>query len=176
MIIRILLAAVAVSALAACGAAKPSSQGPDAKQRASLLKFAQCMRDHGVDMADPKFSDDGGATVAIGGPGSKPQDQSKVEAAQKACAKYQKQAGPRSAPSGQDQAKFRKAALKNAACMREHGIKDFPDPQFGDNGTVQMRLPPGVDPQSATFQAAQKACAAAGGGPGLMSARTDGGK
>jgi predicted small lipoprotein YifL len=176
MIIRILLAAVAVSALAACGAAKTPQQGPDAKQRASLLKFAQCMRDHGVDMPDPKFSDDGGATVAIGGPGSKPQDQSKVEAAQKACARYQTDAGPKSAPSARDEAKFRKAALKNSECMREHGIKGFPDPQFGDNGTVKMSLPPGIDPQSATFQAAQKACAAAGGGPGLMSARTDGGQ
>ena len=33
-----------------------------------MLAFAQCMRDHGVDMPDPEFSEDGGVTI-FGGPG-----------------------------------------------------------------------------------------------------------
>jgi hypothetical protein len=178
MIIRIALAAVAATAIAACGAAKTptsSQSGPDSKQRTALLKFAQCMRDHGVAMQDPKFDGNGGSTIQIdGGPGSK-QDPHKLDAAQKACEKYQKQAGPKSAPSEQDQAKFRKQALKNAQCMRDNGVPDFPDPQFGDNGTVKMALPPGVNPRSATFQAAQKKCMVNGGGIGMRTS-ADGGQ
>lgn len=33
-----------------------------------MLAFAQCMRDHGVDMPDPEFSEDGAVTI-FGGPG-----------------------------------------------------------------------------------------------------------
>ena len=29
------------------------------------LKFAQCMREHGVDMPDPQFSEDGAMTVSV---------------------------------------------------------------------------------------------------------------
>ena len=33
-----------------------------------MLAFAQCMREHGVDMPDPEFSEDGAFTI-VGGPG-----------------------------------------------------------------------------------------------------------
>ncbi len=41
-----------------------------------------------------------------------------------------------------------------ARCMRTHGIPNFPDP----NGQGQVTMN-GVDPQSASFEAAQRACA-----------------
>jgi hypothetical protein len=46
------------------------------KMKEQALKFAQCMREHGVDMPDPVFSDDGSVTVGLGvdGPnGAEPQ-------------------------------------------------------------------------------------------------------
>jgi hypothetical protein len=46
--------------------------------------------------------------------------------------------------------------VKYAQCMRQHGI-DMPDPQFSGNGAIQ-RLGGNVDPTSAEFQAADKAC------------------
>jgi hypothetical protein len=48
----------------------------------SMLKFARCMREHGVDVPDPKP----GEGIRIGGPGSKidPEDPS-FQKAQKAC-------------------------------------------------------------------------------------------
>jgi hypothetical protein len=54
-------------------------------------------------------------------------------------------------------------ALAFAKCMREHGI-DYPDPEFNGNGmSVHIGGPgtdggPAIDPTSAEWQAAQKAC------------------
>jgi hypothetical protein len=43
--------------------------------------------------------------------------------------------------------------------MRAHGLKNFPDPTFSQ-GRASLRIGRGgqLDPQSPTFQAAQKAC------------------
>ena len=160
MPIRALLAALAATAsLAACGSDKPTSADTKEQNRQALLAYARCMREHGVDMADPKFDSDGGVTMSQGGPGSTPVSKSKLDAAQQACEKYQKQI---KAPdlSPEEQAEFRKAALKNAQCMRDHGI-NFPDPEFDANGGAQVRIRKGsgIDPQSPKFQAARKACA-----------------
>lgn len=61
------------------------------------------------------------------------------------------------------------AALKFSACMRSHGLANFPDPQQSSGG-VQLTLNKhsGLDPNSATFKSAQAACRkyAPGGGKG----------
>jgi hypothetical protein len=159
MPIRVFLAALAAAAsLAACGSEKPTSSDTREKNRQALLDYARCMRQHGIDMPDPKFDSGGGVTMRQGGPGTAPVPKAKMDAAQKACEKYQKQVkAPTLSP--EEQAEFRKAALANAKCMRDHGI-NFPDPQFGANGEarVQIRKGSGVNPNSAKFQAAQKAC------------------
>lgn len=48
-------------------------------------------------------------------------------------------------------------AVKYSQCMREHGVTKFPDPV---NGRLTLRAGPstGIDPNSATFKSAQKAC------------------
>jgi hypothetical protein len=43
-------------------------------------------------------------------------------------------------------------------CMRKHGITNFPDPGSGGTLTISGGPGSGLDPRSATFQAAQKAC------------------
>jgi hypothetical protein len=49
-------------------------------------------------------------------------------------------------------------ALKFSQCMRAHGLSDFPDPS--STGAIQIGGPgSGLNPQSPSFQAAQKACA-----------------
>ena len=47
--------------------------------------------------------------------------------------------------------------LAFSACMRAHGLKDFPDPS---NGGLQIQSSPGSDlnPSNPTFQKAQQAC------------------
>jgi hypothetical protein len=49
------------------------------------------------------------------------------------------------------------AALEFAQCMRDQGIEDFPDPEIGDDGTVQL-VPGGVDLDDPEVQAAQEEC------------------
>jgi hypothetical protein len=40
----------------------------EAEHRQEMLEFAKCMRDHGIDFPDPKFSDDGGISIQVSGP------------------------------------------------------------------------------------------------------------
>ena len=44
--------------------------------------------------------------------------------------------------------------LRVARCMRSHGFPGLPDP----TGLGQNRLPPGIDPSSPQFQAAETTC------------------
>ena len=52
------------------------------ERRKAQLEFAKCMREHGVDMPDPKFEEGGGVTMRM--PQGSENDP-KVEEAQKAC-------------------------------------------------------------------------------------------
>jgi hypothetical protein len=183
MITRTIVVAFAATtslAVAACGAGKspsssagPSSKGPDAATKQALLQYAQCMREHGVDMKDPNFSG-GRVEMSSGGPGEKQLSPTAMRRAQSACQKYQAKVKP-PAMSDADKAKFKKAALANAQCMRAHGITNFPDPTFDANGGAQIKLgkAAGIDPQDPKFQAAAKACqkvGGIGGGPMTTSA------
>ena len=47
--------------------------------------------------------------------------------------------------------------LKAAACMRSHGIPDFPDPTF-QNNTVTFNIPPNIDPNSSQARSAVATC------------------
>jgi pyruvate/2-oxoglutarate dehydrogenase complex dihydrolipoamide acyltransferase (E2) component len=63
---------------------RPSKEELD-KQFDQALKFAKCMREHGIDMPDPVREGDG-IKMTIGGPGSSI-DPARMEKAQAACAK-----------------------------------------------------------------------------------------
>ena len=159
MTTRLLVAALAATAsLAACGSEKPSKSGAtgtgpaDAKK--AMLAYAKCMRGHGVDMPDPQFN---GNRIMQRGP--QKVDRAKMRVADKACASIRDSIKP---PELSDAKKeeFKKAALANAKCMRAHGIENFPDPTFDENGGAQIRMKKGsgLNPESARFKAAQKAC------------------
>jgi hypothetical protein len=125
----------------------------------SMLDFSRCMRENGIDMPDPKFEGNR-VTMQAGGP-DKPTDPAKMKAAEKACAKYRDAVKPPE-QSPEKAEEFKKGALANARCMREHGI-DMPDPTFDENGGARMELKKGINPQSAKFQKAQQACRDVGG-------------
>jgi hypothetical protein len=156
-------------ALSACGlganaAAKPS---PTPDRQKAMLAFAQCMREHGVDLPDPGSG---------GGPVQLNVDPTTMDAAQNACKSLLK-GQDMGGPSAAEQAKMRDGLLKFSACMRAHGI-NMPDPTFNGNGAT-LRADPGdatMDPSSAEFQAAQKICAKnlPGGGKGLVTSRGGG--
>jgi hypothetical protein len=48
--------------------------------------------------------------------------------------------------------------LKGAACMRAHGLPDFPDPTFQSNN-VTFNIPSSIDKNSSRFRSAATTCA-----------------
>jgi hypothetical protein len=165
------LVVVAVG-LVACGGDDPTPasgssgsgrQGVDAKTKQAMLDYARCMRDHGINMPDPKFGANGAAVeMQRGVSGTTPEQQ---KAAEQACGKYLKQIKPPPMSAAEKQ-RQRQEALANARCMREHGI-DMPDPQFDENGGILQRGPK-IDPNKAKFREAERACRPEGerdGGP-----------
>ena len=140
---------------------------------------AHCMREHGVDMPDPQFNGEGGATFTAGAASRDSSiDKAKMDEAQKACQSYMDKVRSSMPPPDPAQVEEQKQKLLEfAQCMRDHGV-DFPDPTFDDSGgglQVQMGGP-GMDPDSPGFKAASEACSnETGGGPGIGIA-TDGPK
>jgi hypothetical protein len=132
------------------GSGSAGNGGGDPQERA--LAFAKCMREHGIDMPDPKVDANGKMTMRVNGRGV---GEAKMRAAQSAC--QDKMGGP-FGPGGGGQAdpEFQEAALKYSQCMRQHGVPKFPDPQ--PNGGLLLRKDSGVDPTSPTFKAADKTC------------------
>jgi hypothetical protein len=162
----LLLAACAVLALAACGSSGKDNNGGSDEDQAfdAALKYSKCMRDQGVDVPDPERGPNGGIIVragssrkddAAGKATSLGPDNPKFKAADKQCAKY-REAGGGDKPSPAEQAKRNDAFIGYAQCMRSKGI-NFPDPKINGN-QVQMRIGPGVRPDSAKFKAADKVC------------------
>jgi hypothetical protein len=120
-------------------------------RQAAGLKFAKCMREHGIEMEDPK----GGRIGIKSAPG---QDET-MEKAQEACQQYLPKI------SEADRKKADERGLEFAQCMRKNGVEEFPDPEGG-----MMRMNEGIadDPD---FEQAQEACQDLIGGPGLRSGK-----
>lgn len=167
MIVRraaLLIGVLPVIALSGCGDA-PATTGvaslagetnnsTQASPTASpdSLKFAQCMREHGVDVSDP----DAEGRVMIKSTNG---DEVKVEEAHKACGKYMEPMPGK----GPDDPELQDKMLKYVQCMREHGV-NMPDPDFSGGKAIISR-PRDVDPE--VEEEAMKACKdiLPGGGP-----------
>ncbi|MFG2015234.1 hypothetical protein [Actinomadura geliboluensis] len=126
------------------GAKQEGPAGGGAKPNLDELgvKFAQCMREHGVDMDDPQP----GRGVQLKVKGNK----ETVDKAMEACRQYNPQANATGAPDPQMQERAR----KHAECMRQHGVEAFPDPKPGQRG-IRIDAKVGEDPD---FEAAQQEC------------------
>ena len=151
------------AALAGCGHGVPAAQAASttgSSKQADALKFAQCMRAHGVNIPDPQTGGGGGGFhIQIGGPGSAINpDSTTFQNAQKACQSLLPNGGQL---SPQQQAQAQQNALNFARCMRAHGVH-IPDPQVGNGGIgikIQGGSGPGqINPDDPNFQNAQKAC------------------
>src|SRR5688500_17051049 len=98
---RTLIFIAAALLLGACGADEPSSK---ADLQDGALKFAQCMREQGLDFPDPKVDEDGG--IQIGGPNVGDRNPAKMEKAHKACQKHLEDVD-RPRPSAEERAKMK---------------------------------------------------------------------
>ena len=86
------------------------------------------------------------------GSGLDPSSQ-RFKAAEAACRKYAPRRGSGKPIPAAEQQRF----LRFSQCMRTHGVPQFPDPKFSGGG-VQLRMPPGLGPDSPSVKAAQQAC------------------
>jgi hypothetical protein len=109
--------------------------GGNGADKADKLKYAQCMRSHGVvDFPDPSSN----GTILVGGTVSQSPQYS---AADETCHELLPNGGiPTTAQRAQGIAQL----LKFSVCMRAHGIRDYPDPT--SNG-IRIPVPnnPGSD-------------------------------
>jgi hypothetical protein len=157
-----------VVGIAACGGASTagvatvsttttaSPSGGGGTQATGLLAYASCMRSHGV----PDFPDPTGSGI--------PKDDvirafravsnAQAQTASKECAHLLPTGGSlsgqatRAVPT-QDQQDY----LKAAACMRSHGITNFPDPKFS-GGNVNFPIPSSINSNSTQFNQARQTC------------------
>jgi hypothetical protein len=112
------------------------------------LAFARCMRAHGI----PNFPDPDST-----GHFSKEQvrqlglSDSRLRADNSACQNL--------LPAGQPPltAQEQQDYLSAAACMRSHGIANFPDPSFSGGG-VHFPIPSAIDTSSPQFNQARQTC------------------
>jgi hypothetical protein len=153
------VAHLGANAAATSKSAESGGSGSESKAaaQAKLVEYAKCMRANGV----PQFPEPvEGAIELKGGPGSSLNpESSQFKAAEAKCHKLMPEGGK---PSPQQQKQAEERALKVSACMRSHGVPNFPEPEFGQGGGVRLHLkagPGGLDPHSPQFQAAAKACA-----------------
>jgi hypothetical protein len=139
-----------------------------ADQEQAALEFAQCMRDHGVDMPDPTVDGDGNIRMTppdFGEDGPPEGFMETARAAAEACGELLEGIGFGFSP--EDQAELEDQLLEFTSCMRDHGI-DMPDPNFngtpGEGGGFIGR----IDPNDPDFQAAFEECRGAFEGGGLV--------
>ena len=130
---------------------KPGSTGESSQSEE--LELAQCMRSHGV-ASFPDPSPEGGFLRALTASGFDTRSPS-YQRALHACKRYNAAEDMTPAQSAADMAK----ALELSACMRSHGVPNFPDPSTGPVGEQVIDLRGrDIDVNSPTFQAASKAC------------------
>jgi hypothetical protein len=130
------------------GATQTTSAGnANSGKGQAALNWARCMRQHGIDLPDPKFDAWGHSQQQL--PSGAQTKSPKFKAADQACQKYLPNGGASEKPNPQEQQQM----LQFARCMRQHGIADFPDP---DNGHFQWPGSPERD--TPKFKAAQQAC------------------
>jgi hypothetical protein len=117
--------------------------GEKLSQEERGVKFAQCMRDHGVDMEDPKPG--GGIQLKVKG------NKAEVDKAMEACRQY----SPGADRTGPPDPKQQERAREFAACMRKNGVEKFPDPDPNQPGIRIDKNTVGDDPD---LETAQQAC------------------
>ena len=131
------MAAAVIGMGSGCGPQNGSaSAGNNGAPDDMAVKYTQCMRENGVQVADPKP----GQPIQIQGG---PQDAAKIQAAQEKCKQYapQQEGGAQSGEDLDRQAKL-------VACLRDHGVT-VADPQPGQPVRIEGKKENEQDTQKA---------------------------
>jgi hypothetical protein len=121
----------AVATASKSGEKAGTTTTPKVNQEQQALQFTRCMRDQGIDMADPTVDANGNLRLQPPMEGDQ-QSQADLQKARDACQQYLQ--GLRQDSMGEDQTEFRDSLLKYAQCMRNNGY-DLPDPNFSNQGS-----------------------------------------
>ena len=144
---------------AACGSSSRPAYRASSNGRASALRFAACIRSHGVpNLPDPTAN---GATP--GTTGTVDKGSPAFRSALAACARLIPGGGMTQSTLSISPAQ-RRAMIARAQCMRAHGVPSFPDSPA--NGATPTVMAGAVNKGSPAFIAAAQAC----GGPGAQAA------
>jgi hypothetical protein len=155
------LGALAVAALlsagcsnAAAGTGAGSSSSNAAVNHQQAVKFAACMRANGVrGFPDPDASGD--LTIdAIANGSSLDTDSAAFKRASAAC----KDLEPAGFTGHKRSAQEQEAALKFAQCIRDNGVKDFPDPTEDSPLVDTRRIPSAAGDGISRINAAMQKC------------------
>jgi hypothetical protein len=154
----VLLAAACSDGTASTTATSAAQGGSTATNNADEIPYTLCMRAHGVpNFPDPNAQGKPFTAENLQQAGLDP-DSPEVESAMGACAHLLVPPSP--AQVAQQTAEL----VRYAACMRAHGLPDFPDPSISSTGGASLGLTPGIL-DSPEFQPAEQACHSAD--PGL---------
>ena len=141
--LAVLALIAAAGVISACGSIAPTGTGsgrsgaPTASDREQAVKFAKCMRNNGVSaFPDPDASGELTIDGIVNGSSLDPSTPAFKQAIS-ACKGLEPAGftGSKRSPEQMD------AALKFAQCMREDGVRDFPDPANGEPLVDTRRIP-----------------------------------
>jgi hypothetical protein len=126
-------------------------------QATGLAAFASCMRSHGLtNFPDPMSS--GGIPKQAVVSAFRAVSVSHARAAQNACNHLLPAGGSLSGqPVRTITPQDRQDYLRAAACMRSHGVPDFPDPKF-QNNDARVNIPSSINQNSSQFTRAATTC------------------
>jgi hypothetical protein len=136
-----------------CGGSvsKPDASSSPTANVAKAVAYANCMREHGVDVS---VGSNGNINITSGGSGggSGSGGQQQSQAAENACRNL---LPPASSQVQAHQEQALKQALKYTLCMRSHGMPDFPDPSEVSGRPIGFS---GVDAASPAYPKANQVC------------------
>jgi hypothetical protein len=170
--------ALLVAVLLALAACAPDSnpvaaETPEPQAGDPVLDFYQCLRDNGLDVADPGQGQQQGQQVGTGLPGVDQNDPAQMAIVEE-CARTHLGStdGRVTIGEGQmgDNLADTAALVAFVDCIRGHGF-DMPDP--APDG--RLSLPENADPQSPEFQNAARDCAPHLDGGGVLIGGAGGG-
>jgi hypothetical protein len=165
------LAALAVAALICAGCSNAPAEtgtgtnaaGGASADRAKAVAYSECMRANGVkDFPDPDASGD--LTIDQVANGSSLDTESAAfKQASSACKDQEPPGFTGTKRTPEQQA----AALEFARCVRDNGVKDFPDPVNGEPLIDTNKIPSSAGNGIAQLNAAMKKCSAYSDGAGV---------
>jgi hypothetical protein len=153
---------VAIGLLAGCGRGSSSSgaaQGGSSSSKQNdvnqLVRYAQCMRTHGV----TRFPDPAGN-------GALTLDKTTIDSPQfRSASQACRSLAPAGSQNGTVSPHVQAQALRFAGCMRSHGVSTFPDPSTsGPGGPVGFAISQSVHDSPALRSAVQACRSLFGGG------------